>query len=146
MTADDLDAVVHIEYSVTNFPWPRSQFEESLHAGHRCMVLETDYGLGGFAVFSSVLDEATLLDIAVSPHYQGQGLAKQLLTEGLQVLQQQQISQCFLEVRASNQRAINLYKRFGFCQVGERHNYYPAAKGREDAIVMKLQLTTGEAE
>ncbi len=140
MTADDLDAVVHIEYSATDFPWPKSQFAESLRAGHHCRVLETEYGLAAFAIFSTVLDEACLLDIAVCPGYQRQGLARQLLSEGMAFLRQQKIKCCFLEVRVSNQRAVDLYRRNGFCDVGLRKNYYQAAAGREDAIVMKLAL------
>ena len=144
MTEDDLTAVVAIEYSVTDFPWPRSQFEESLKAGHRCRVLEIEYGIAGFSIFSTVVDEATLLDIAVSPAFQKQGLGRYLLSEGLAALREQQLRFCFLEVRNSNQRARQLYLENGFEEVGHRNNYYPAAEGREKAIVMKLQLVTGE--
>lgn len=140
MTEADLDAVVYIEYSVTDFPWPKTLFADSLNAGHRCQVLDTDYGIGGFTVVSTVADEATLLNIAVAPQCQGEGLGKLLLQECLEAIQQQQITQCFLEVRSSNCRAINLYHRSGFVSAGERRNYYPAATGREDAIVMKWQL------
>lgn len=46
----------------------------------------------------------------------------------------------FLEVRPSNPRAIQLYHSLGFNEIGRRPNYYPATRGREDAIVMALEL------
>jgi [ribosomal protein S18]-alanine N-acetyltransferase len=50
----------------------------------------------------------------------------------------------FLEVRPSNPRAIELYRDEGFNEIGLRPNYYPAEKGREDAIVMALELLPPE--
>jgi len=49
----------------------------------------------------------------------------------------------FLEVRPSNPRAIALYHAEGFVQVGRRKGYYQAESGREDALVLKLDLTAG---
>ena len=46
----------------------------------------------------------------------------------------------FLEVRPSNVQAVALYLDEGFCEVGTRRGYYPAAIGREDALVMRLPL------
>ena len=49
-------------------------------------------------------------------------------------------AQVFLEVRPSNPRAIALYREYGFNEIGLRPNYYPSSKGREDAIVMAMEL------
>ena len=46
----------------------------------------------------------------------------------------------YLEVRASNAAAIALYEAAGFAEMGVRHNYYPAKKGREDALLMAMEL------
>jgi len=46
----------------------------------------------------------------------------------------------FLEVRPSNPGAIALYLSEGFVQVGLRKGYYQAPGGREDALVLKLDL------
>jgi ribosomal-protein-alanine N-acetyltransferase len=46
----------------------------------------------------------------------------------------------FLEVRPSNLPALKLYRSAGFCEVGQRRDYYPAVKGREDALVMAKEL------
>ena len=50
------------------------------------------------------------------------------------------LDQIFLEVRESNDAAINLYNKFGFNELGIRANYYKRDKGREDAIIMGLTL------
>ena len=46
----------------------------------------------------------------------------------------------YLEVRPSNAAALRLYARSGFVEIGRRRGYYPAADGREDAIVMRRTL------
>jgi ribosomal-protein-alanine N-acetyltransferase len=46
-----------------------------------------------------------------------------------------------LEVRPSNVRALQVYKRYGYAEIGRRKGYYPAHEGRrEDAIVMRYLL------
>jgi ribosomal-protein-alanine N-acetyltransferase len=46
-----------------------------------------------------------------------------------------------LEVRPSNERALAVYKKYGFAEIGRRKGYYPAHEGqREDAIVMRFVL------
>jgi ribosomal-protein-alanine N-acetyltransferase len=54
--------------------------------------------------------------------------------------QKQQAEVCFLEVRRSNEGAINLYRSMGFVQIGERKNYYPSKSDREDALIMSRDL------
>jgi ribosomal-protein-alanine N-acetyltransferase len=46
----------------------------------------------------------------------------------------------FLEVRVSNEVAIALYQDEGFNEIGIRKAYYPATDGREDAMMLALQL------
>jgi ribosomal-protein-alanine N-acetyltransferase len=48
----------------------------------------------------------------------------------------------FLEVRPSNAMAVHLYRSVGFQIVGRRRNYYPSHRGREDALVLRLDLET----
>jgi ribosomal-protein-alanine N-acetyltransferase len=50
------------------------------------------------------------------------------------------VGEAFLEVRPTNLAAIRLYQRLGFEQIGIRRGYYQAPDGREDAIVLKLDL------
>jgi ribosomal-protein-alanine N-acetyltransferase len=87
------------------------------------------------------VDEVHLLNITVAPAFQRQGWAP-LMFEALTGWSRGERAQwLWLEVRASNQRALDVYARQGFRSVGMRKGYYPAAAGaREDAIVMSLSL------
>ena len=88
----------------------------------------------------TVLDEVTLMDIVVSDNYQGKGLGKLLLQHLLDQCHQNNIQQVWLEVRESNAAAISLYDKAGFIVVEQRENYYPSAKGKEDALIMCCYL------
>ncbi len=142
MREGDIDAVAAIETAAAEFPWPKSQFENSLRSDHCCTVLVIEDVVLGFSIFSSVLDESTLLNIAVYPDIQGKGYGRLLLSSGLQAQQEQGAKQCFLEVRVSNSSAKKLYSSLKFTVVGERKNYYPAKEGREDAWVMCRDFST----
>jgi len=96
--------------------------------------------VAGFAITQIVLDEATLFNIAIDPAFQRQGLGRKLLEDVIEKLEQREIVTLWLEVRASNSKAIALYESLGFNEVSVRRNYYPAAQGREDAIMMALIL------
>ena len=141
MQAADIEAVVVIEKAAAEFPWPQSQFENSLNSDHECTVLDIEGVVLGFSIFSKVVDEATLLNIAVYPDIQGKGYGRLLLSSGLRSQQEQGVSQCFLEVRVSNASAKKLYQSLRFTVIGERKNYYPAKIGREDAEVMSCDLS-----
>ena len=84
-----------------------------------------------------------LLNITVAPVCQGQGWGRVLLQSVVDASQACHAQCLWLEVRASNARALSVYERFGFRRVGERKRYYPlSAEQREDAIVMSLMLGT----
>ena len=137
--AADLETLCRIEVQAALAPWDRARFEESL-ARHQMLVLRANGELCGFAVFRQVLDEAEVLNIAVTPAHCRKGFGRRLLRAGLDLLAER--ARCVhLEVRAGNAPAIALYRSEGFQRVGLRRNYYPAVQGREDAILMRLDLT-----
>lgn len=144
MRWQDLPRVHVIEAAAAQFPWPQSQFHSSMQQKDICSVLEVGGAIVGFTVFYRVADEVTLLNIAVHPDYQGRGYGRSMLESGLEALNNEAVSKCFLEVRVSNMRAQVLYQSLGFSQVGERKNYYPATGGREDALVLCRQLPVNE--
>ena len=111
---------------------------DSLTGGHLCWKLTDTEGLLGFMVVMPVMDQLELLNIAISPLQQGNGLGKRLMKHLLQYADDNQLSSIFLEVRSSNQAALCLYENLGFEQIGFRENYYHYADGREDALVMQL--------
>lgn len=112
---------------------------ESLLARHVMWGLLDEQKLVGFALISQVVDESELLDIAIAPQCQGRGWGELLLDFAIEHLNST-IRGMFLEVRASNHSAIALYEKRGFAEVGLRRNYYPTAKGSEDAILMVLDV------
>ena len=140
MTEARLDEVVAIERSAYGHPWTRGNFSDSLRSGYHARMLCAGDTVIGYFVAMKGVDEVHLLNITVAPHFQGQGWGRVMLdalalwsrAEGAQWL--------WLEVRTSNERAQQVYQRYGYRRVGERKNYYPADQGREDAIVMSLKL------
>lgn len=160
MVPADLDAVQAVEAAAYPHPWSRKHFADSLAAGYAAVMLLGEAVPGelvhppradgrlllGYLIAMRGVDEAHLLNITVAPTHQRQGWARCLL-DALVLWSRGQRAQClWLEVRQSNQRARRVYERFGFQQVGLRRAYYPAAPtGREDAVVMSLQLAAAPA-
>ncbi|NML42772.1 ribosomal protein S18-alanine N-acetyltransferase [Ramlibacter sp. G-1-2-2] len=140
MTEARLDEVVAIERAAYGHPWTRGNFADSLRSGYHAQLLCAGEQLLGYFVAMKGVDEVHLLNITVTPAFQGQGWGRIMLdalalwarAEGAQWL--------WLEVRTSNARAQQVYQRYGYRRVGERKNYYPAEDGREDAIVMSYKL------
>ena len=141
MTPDDLDAVMAIEQSAYSHPWSRGNFRDSLNPlfDAHCLWLEGEL-LGYFLAMHGV-EEMHLLNITVAPARQGQGWGHMML-DALSLLSRSQGAQwLWLEVRQSNQRALQVYERHGFRQVSIRKDYYPAGRQqREHAVVMSLKL------
>ncbi|MEJ7930393.1 ribosomal protein S18-alanine N-acetyltransferase [Ramlibacter sp. AN1015] len=141
MTEQWLDAVLAVETQAYEHPWSRGNFQDSLHAGYQAQLLVAGDTLLGYFVAMLGVDEVHLLNITVAPEHQGQGWARCML-EALATWSRGQGAQwLWLEVRVSNARAQRVYEQEGFCSVGRRKAYYPAAGGaREDAIVMSRKL------
>ncbi len=141
MTVRDLDEVGRIEALAYGFPWSRGNFIDSLAAGYLAEVLECPRdGLLGYFVAMPGVDELHLLNITVAPAAQGRGHGQTLLDAVQAQGRRLGLSTLWLEVRHGNHRARALYLRRGFAEVGLRRAYYPAAGGREDAVVMRLDL------
>lgn len=167
ITVERIAAVCAIERSAYTHPWTPANFGDSLAAGYHCQCLVAPappssepvaerrpralWGrpaaqsgsetLIGYFVAMKGVDEVHLLNITVAPAFQGQGWAP-LMLEALSGWSRGQNAQwLWLEVRASNLRALAIYERQGFRRVGMRKGYYPAeGNAREDAVVMSLRL------
>lgn len=147
MRSRDLDAVLAVERSAYGFPWTRGNFIDSLAAGYLAELLERSDGtLVGYYLALPGVDEMHLLNLTVAPSLQGRGHARSLLDALEQRCRERHVARIWLEVRASNLRARQLYARRGFVEAGLRRGYYPAGLGRrEDAVVMALDLPNGAA-
>jgi len=140
MNQADLVAVVGVEQACYPYPWTRRIFEDCLRVGYCCLVAETAAGIVGHGVLMVRAGEAHILNLCVHPEARRRGIARQLLQELLDIARAAEASTAFLEVRPSNTGALDLYERAGFGVVGRRKGYYPAPFGREDALVMAIQL------
>jgi ribosomal-protein-alanine N-acetyltransferase len=140
MQRRDLGVLQDIDHEVNPSPWTELQFSQGMDAGHIGLVFEEDGVPSGFLVVSVVLDEASLLNIAVRPTRQSRGIAGALLKEMSKSLAGQGVSRVVLEVRASNRSAIGFYEKVGFDRIACRENYYPSAQGREDALIYAKDL------
>jgi ribosomal-protein-alanine N-acetyltransferase len=140
MTDADLDEVAIVEREAYEFPWTRTNFEDSLRNGYFGVCMRHVTGmLIGYCVLMPVVDEMHLLNLCVAPRAQRTGAALALLREAARISRGKGLSGILLEVRPSNLRAVRLYERFGFITIGRRKNYYPARhRAREDALVMRF--------
>ena len=142
MTLDDVDEVHALECSVFPHPWSRANFSDSVQAGYDGWLLRDEHkALAGYFLLMYALDEAHLLDVAVAGKRQGTGLGRYLLDTLCARAKEMGAESVLLEVRPSNERALAVYRRYGFAEIGRRKGYYPAHEGkREDAIVMRHAL------
>ncbi len=141
LTENQIEAWLAIEKSAYSHPWTRMNFLDSIRSGYNCQGLWGGDELIGYFVAMLGVEETHLLNLTVAPNHQGQGWAKWML-EALALWSRGKGAHwLWLEVRASNARALSVYAAHGFRRVGDRKNYYPLATGkREDAIVMSLPL------
>ncbi len=141
MQEADLAAVLALEARCYAFPWTEGIFRDCLRVGYFCSVLEIDYLLAGYGVISSAAGEAHLLNLCVREEFRCRGLGQRLLDHLLDLASHSGARLVFLEVRPGNTAAIRLYETMFFQQIGMRRGYYQAEGGREDALVMRRDLT-----
>lgn len=137
---EDLDRIIEIERNAYPFPWSRGIFADCLRVGYDCWGLQVRDLLVAYAIQAHAAGESHLLNLCVDPEWQRLGYGTILLEHAVCQATLRGCYSMFLEVRPSNPAAVRLYERRGFSVAGERRNYYRAEKGRESAIVMRLDL------
>lgn len=140
MTEDDLPFVLEIEYEAYKFPWSEGIFRDCLQVGYRCRVLERNGVIEGYGICSVAAGESHILNLCIRPVSRQEGLGRMLLEYMMDEARCSHAEIMFLEVRVSNKAALRLYQSVGFNEVGQRKNYYPAPKGKEDAVIMARSL------
>ena len=138
----DLPGVISIERRSFPTPWSLAMFvlELSKPSGI-CLAAEREGRLVGYLVCSRYDDVWHLMNVAVDPAHRRQGIATELIERMFE--QAGSGSRCTLEVRVSNQVAIEMYERFGFRPAGRRRRYYH--DNGEDALVMWLETQEARA-
>jgi len=146
MTMNDLPAVMEIDRLSSPTPWSEGSFRYELNdnpaASLRVAGLRgVEWKIAGFIGFWMLVDEAHISTVAVHPDLRGKGVGGVLLDDAIRQAIGLQASLVTLEVRASNQPAIQLYRKHGFETVGRRVRYYK--DNQEDAILMTLNNPGG---
>lgn len=142
MQANDIVDVVSIEQEANQFPWSTKNFQDCLKANNDAWVfVDNSDDIIAYTIVQKVVDETHLLNICVKPSAQGKGLGREVLNHVIDFAQSISSILIVLEVRSSNQRAQQLYSQAGFNEMSVRKNYYPATDGREDAVLMGMDLS-----
>ena len=141
MIAVDLEEVMAIAAGLRDAPhWPQSAYISALEPTSTprrialVAVNEQSGRMAGFAVASLQPPQAELESIAVREEAHRQRIGSRLLAKLEDNLRAAAVSELWLEVRASNHRAIAFYRVCGWTQSGLRSRYY--ADPEEDAILM----------
>jgi [ribosomal protein S18]-alanine N-acetyltransferase len=164
MHPDDLEEVMLIEREAFRHPWSPELFRRELEHDWSTILVALeplnpyafDSGYGGapakqapattgsrerivaFLIYWLVHDEVHILNVAVAPEHRRKGLARMLMAETEKRAHVAKAALMTLEVRRSNQAALDLYREFDYRAVGVRPNYY--VDEGEDAIVMVKEL------
>ncbi|ABQ98078.1 ribosomal-protein-alanine N-acetyltransferase [Haemophilus influenzae PittEE] len=138
--ACDFERLYEIEQQAHLMPWSLGTLKNNQGERYLNLKLIENNQIIGFAICQTVLDEATLFNIAILPTYQGCGFGKLLLDKLIFQLKEKGVQTLWLEVRESNPARF-LYEKIGFNEVDIRKNYYPKPSGgRENAVVMACYL------
>jgi ribosomal-protein-alanine N-acetyltransferase len=142
MLESDLALVMNVERAAYPHPWEERIMKDCLRASHyHGWVFELDNEIRGYLFLSVVAGEMHVLNLCIHPELQGQGWGRVVLQRAFNLaITEYAATMCFLEVRPSNIAALSLYQSEGFNEIGVRKNYYPATRGREDAIVMAKSI------
>ena len=147
LTLGDLDAIEAIEKRAYRTPWSRSMFASELAKPTSiCLGAFEGERLMGYTINSRYVDAWHVMNVAVHPDYQRRGVATQLLERLFELTADDERRGYTLEVRVSNEGAIELYERLGFEPRGIRRGYY--TDNREDALIMWRESgdSRGEAD
>lgn len=137
---EDLDRIVWLEQVGFPDPWPPDLLSYELRHPGAVLLVATwgvDGTVVGYAAFRHGGGEAELLRLSVDPAERRHGIARALVTRGLERLREERVGSCFLEVRLHNESAIACYRSLGFTLAGLRRAYY---RDGSDALVYSRPL------
>ena len=144
MTAADLEQVIAIDQASFSLPWPPRTFQYELtdNPASRSWVAELDGHIVAMIMIWLIVDEAHIATLATHPEFRRQGIGEKMLLHALESARMEGARRSFLEVRAGNQIAQQMYRKYGFKEDGRRPRYYK--DNDEDAILMSLEMLPEE--
>lgn len=135
MTKAHINEVLEIEKSCFEIPWSKKSFEDELNKKYMAIYLvalenEKVVGYGGMW---HIINEGHITNIAIHKDYRKKGIGTKIVSRLIEVAKEKEMIGITLEVRKSNEKALNLYKKQGFILEGIRKEYY---ENKEDALIM----------
>ncbi len=138
MNAEFVQQVAALEKQCFSMPWSENSISSELNNPLSLWIIAVEgERLLGYVGSQSVLGEADMMNLAVSPEYRKNGIGQKLVEVLINELKDKEVTSITLEVRESNIAAINLYIRLGFQKVGQRRGYYSNPK--EDALILRKE-------
>jgi [ribosomal protein S18]-alanine N-acetyltransferase len=135
LSLDDVSAIEQIEQRSMPAPWSRMMFvSEIVKSTSICLGAFADNVLVGYVIVSRYVDAWHVMNLVVAPEHRREGIATRLLATLFDLTADDDRRGFTLEVRVSNDAAIELYQGLGFEGQGLRRGYY--TDNREDALIM----------
>lgn len=145
LRSEDLGVIDRMERQVMLSPWSLEALRTEIEAVNgAALVAESGEEVCGYAFFRTCFPECELLRLVVAPEQRRKGVATAILNDALSQYALHGYTTCFLEVRASNDAARQLYAGAGFVQSGRRKNYY--SHPVEDALLLFRKMTPEQEE
>jgi len=140
MVTQDLPTIIRLENEGHAYPWTPGIFEDCLKVGYVAEVFVDDEEIIAYGLMSTAAQEAHVFNVCVNKEQRRNGYGRKMMNHLMGIAKTKQANSVFLEVRPSNKSAIYLYEDMGFNEISLRKNYYPANSGREDALVMAIEI------
>ena len=138
MDACHVAQVAALEKLCFSDPWSENSVASELNNPLSLWLVALDgERLAGYVGSQTVMDESDMMNLAVHPDCRKQGTATALIVGLVEELAKRGSRCLTLEVRASNENAISVYRKLGFQEVGRRKNYY--RNPREDALILRKE-------
>ena len=138
--SEDVEAIASVLSESPEISWSESQVREEIDGKGRLALVGCCHGmLVGFCFVRALDETAELLLIAIRSQVRRRGYASEIAKQIAVELKGIGVREVFLEVRKSNEGAIQFYRELGYIQVDVRRKYY--RNPVDDAILLKLPLT-----
>ena len=139
MNETHVQQIAELEKLCFNDPWSVNSISSELdnRLSLWLVALENDFVIG-YVGSQTVLGETDMMNIATHPEYRKQGIGTKLIEALIAELKERGSHSLMLEVRASNEAALSVYRKLGFREVGKRKNYYRNPK--EDALILRKEF------
>ncbi len=136
MTEESAHLVAELEAKCFSDPWPYESFINTLSNDHAAyFTLYADGAFAGYIGMYDLIDEVSIINVAVDPECRGCGYGKKLMQAAEDFAREHGCASITLEVRESNTPARVLYEKTGYRIFGTQKNYYTNPK--EDAILYR---------